>query len=70
VIIEYYHASRFGNGAMVAEEFRKQSALLGVTVILHHIRDANPAPADLYVFSSPGQWGESRSRRCGASSAN
>ena len=61
MIIEYYHASRFGNGAMVAEEFRKQSALLGVTVNVHHIRDANPkhlAQADLYVFSSPGQWGK------------
>ena len=61
MIIEYYHASRFGNGAMVAEEFRKQAALLGVTVNVHHIRDANPkhlAQADLYVFSSPGQWGK------------
>lgn len=61
MIIEYYHASRFGNGAMVAEEFRKQSALLGVTVNVRHIRDANPKDlpqADLYVFSSPGQWGK------------
>ena len=30
--IEYYHASRFGNGAKVAEEFRRQAALLGATV--------------------------------------
>jgi hypothetical protein len=61
VIIEYYHASRFGNGAKVAEEFRRQSALLGATVNVHHIRDADPKnlpPADLYVFSSPGQWGK------------
>jgi hypothetical protein len=61
VIIEYYHASRFGNGAKVAEEFRRQSALLGATVDVHHIRDVNPEnlpPADLYVFSSPGQWGK------------
>jgi flavodoxin len=61
VIIEYYHASRFGNGAMVAEEFRKKSASLGVTVNVHDIRDADPknlAQADLYVFSSPGQWGK------------
>lgn len=59
--IEYFHASRFGNGAMVAEEFRRQSAALGATVNVHHIREANPsdlAPADLYVFSSPGQWGK------------
>jgi hypothetical protein len=61
VNIEYYHASRFGNGAKVAEEFRMQSTLLGATVNVHHIRDADPKnlpPADLYVFSSPGQWGK------------
>lgn len=59
--IEYYHASRFGNGAMVAEEFRRQAEALGATVDIHHIHDANPKdmpPADLYVFSSPGQWGK------------
>jgi hypothetical protein len=27
--IEYFHASRFGNGAMVAEEFNKQMAAKG-----------------------------------------
>jgi hypothetical protein len=42
--IEYYHASRFGNGAKVAEEFKKQADALGVTVDVHHIRDANPRP--------------------------
>ncbi len=59
--IEYYHASRFGNGAEVAEEFRRQAGLLGATVEVHHIRDADPRnlpSADLYVFSSPGQWGK------------
>lgn len=59
--IEYYHASRFGNGAKVAEEFKRQSAGLGATVEVHHIKDADPKdlpPADLYVFSSPGQWGK------------
>jgi len=29
--IEYFHASKFGNGAMVAEEFNKQMAANGVT---------------------------------------
>jgi len=61
VIIEYYHASRFGNGAMVAEEFRRRAVELGATVAVHHIRDSNPnnlPQADLYVFSSPGQWGK------------
>ncbi len=58
--IEYFHASKYGNGAMVAEEFRKQIAANGVTVNVRHIRDARPKelpPADLYVFSSPGRFG-------------
>ena len=58
--IEYYHASKYGNGAIVAEEFRKLMLAKGVTVNVHHIRDARPkelAPADLYVFSSPGRAG-------------
>ena len=59
--IAYYHASRFGNGAVVAEEFRKIMAARGVTVSVQHIRDANPRDlprADLYVFSSPGRLGK------------
>ncbi len=59
--IEYLHASRFGNGAAVAEEFRKQMAARGGTVVVHHIREAKPTklpPADLYVFSSPGRIGK------------
>ncbi len=58
--IEYLHASKYGNGAMVAEEFKKQMAARGVTVEIHHIRDARPKempPADLYLFSSPGRVG-------------
>jgi menaquinone-dependent protoporphyrinogen IX oxidase len=59
--IEYLHASKFGNGAMVAEEFTKQLAAKGVTVNVHHIREARPnrvPTADLYVFSSPGRMGK------------
>ena len=59
--IEYFHASKFGNGAMVAEEFKKLMAAKGVSVNVHHIRDARPKelmPADLYVFSSPGRIGK------------
>ncbi len=59
--IEYFHASKFGNGAMVAEEFKKLMAGKGVDVNVHHIRDARPkelAQADLYVFSSPGRIGK------------
>jgi multimeric flavodoxin WrbA len=61
VNIVYYHASKFGNGAMVAEEFKKIMAAKGVTVSVQHIRDANPKDlrtADLYVFSSPGRMGK------------
>jgi menaquinone-dependent protoporphyrinogen IX oxidase len=60
VRIEYFHASKYGNGAMVAEEFKKQMAAKGVTVNVRHIRDARPKelpPADLYLFSSPGRMG-------------
>ena len=59
--IAYYHASKFGNGAMVAEEFKKIMAARGITVSVQHIRDANPKDlpeADLYVFSSPGRIGK------------
>ena len=59
--IGYLHASKFGNGAMVAEEFTKQMAAKGVTVDVHHIRDVSPKelpPADLYLFSSPGRMGK------------
>jgi hypothetical protein len=59
--IAYYHASKFGNGATVAEEFKKIMASRGVTVSVRHIRDANPRDlpvADLYVFSSPGRIGK------------
>jgi hypothetical protein len=59
--IAYYHASKFGNGAVVADEFKKIMAARGVDVSVQHIRDANPSnlpTADLYVFSSPGRIGK------------
>ena len=59
--VEYLHASEYGNGAIVAEEFSKQMAASGVTVSIHHIKEAKPkelSPADLYVFSSPGRFGK------------
>ena len=59
--IEYLHASKFGNGAMVAAEFARAMAARGVSVEVHHIREARPAElpaADLYVFSSPGRFGK------------
>ncbi len=59
--IEYVHASKFGNGARVADEFRRRMAVRGVTVHVQHVGRAKPkelAPADLYVFSSPGRMGK------------
>jgi hypothetical protein len=59
--IEYFHASKYGNGARVAEEFQRLMAAQGVTVNIHHIRDVRPKElplADLYLFSSPGRCGK------------
>lgn len=59
--IEYVHASHYGNGALVAEEFGRQMAGHGVTVNVHHVQEVSPSelpPADLYVFSSPGRMGK------------
>ena len=59
--IEYVHASKYGNGARVAEEFRKDMGDRGVEVTVRHIEDVNPTQlplADLYVFSSPGRYGK------------
>jgi menaquinone-dependent protoporphyrinogen IX oxidase len=59
--IEYFHASKYGNGAKVAEEFQRQMAARGVTVNVQHVRRIKPKEipsADLYVFSSPGRFGK------------
>ena len=59
--IEYFHASKFGNGAMVANELKKQMDTQGVTVNVHHIGDAKPKelpPAELNLISSPGRLGK------------
>lgn len=58
--IEYFHASKYGNGAKVAEEFERRMAGRGVVVAVHHLREIKPTeipPADLYLFSSPGRMG-------------
>jgi len=58
--IEYVHASKYGNGVRVAEEFKRLMGAKGVTVNVRHARDAKAKempPADLYVFSSPGRMG-------------
>jgi menaquinone-dependent protoporphyrinogen IX oxidase len=59
--IEYLHASKFGNGAMVAARFKEEMAARGVDVHVRHIRDVRPSElstAGLYVFSSPGRFGK------------
>jgi menaquinone-dependent protoporphyrinogen IX oxidase len=59
--IGYVHASKFGNGAKVAEAFRQEMAARGVEVLVQHVAEVNPKdlpPADLYVFSSPGRMGK------------
>ena len=59
--IEYYHASKYGNGVKVAEEFKNQMAAKGVIVNIHHVKEVKPKdvpPANLYLFSSPGRFGK------------
>jgi menaquinone-dependent protoporphyrinogen IX oxidase len=61
VEILYVHASKFGNGAAVAEAFRADMEARGVGVEVHHVHDVSPTrmpTADLYVFSSPGRMGK------------
>ncbi|MDH4123740.1 MAG: hypothetical protein OEV21_06635 [Thermoplasmata archaeon] len=58
--IELYHASKFGNGAKVAEELRRVMEAHGHQLNTHHVKDANPKnlpPADLYIFGSPTRMG-------------
>ncbi|MFW9909644.1 MAG: hypothetical protein ACFFEF_13815 [Candidatus Thorarchaeota archaeon] len=61
MIIEYYHASKYGNGVQVANEFTKAMDAKGIIVNVHHVKKIKPKeipPADLYVFSSPGRFGK------------
>ncbi len=58
--IEYFHASKFGNGARVAAAFKERMGVNGTRVEIHDVRDMKRetvAPADLYVFSAPGRMG-------------
>ncbi len=61
MIIEYYHASKFGNGVQVADEFTRIMDAKGIMVNVHHVKKSKPKEiphADLYVFSSPGRFGK------------
>ncbi len=58
--IELYHASKFGNGAKVAEELRRVMEESGHLLSVHHIDQADPRsipPAELYIFGSPTRFG-------------
>ncbi len=58
--IVYLHASKFGNGQLVADEFKRIMTARGVEVQVAHVRECRPQalePADLYIFSSPGRIG-------------
>jgi menaquinone-dependent protoporphyrinogen IX oxidase len=59
--IEYFHASKHGNGAEVASYFSEVMQATGSTVNVHDVRETDPTEipdADLYVFSSPGRLGK------------
>ena len=59
--IELYHASKFGNGAMVAEELQRVLKAKGHQVNVHHVKEAKPKElprADLYIFGSPTRIGK------------
>jgi len=58
--VVYAHASKYGNGARVADEFRSRMANHDIAVETHHVDEVEAeaiSPADLYVFSSPGRMG-------------
>ncbi|NYT12648.1 MAG: flavodoxin family protein [Methanomassiliicoccales archaeon] len=59
--VELYHASKYGNGAKVAEEFKRLMMAKGNEVNIHHIKEVSPKDlpsADLYVFGSPTHFGK------------
>jgi flavodoxin len=58
--VEIFHASKFGNGAKVAEELRRLMEARGHQANVHHIDDSKPKEppqADLYIFGSPTRFG-------------
>ncbi|OPY33141.1 MAG: Flavodoxin domain protein [Methanomassiliicoccales archaeon PtaU1.Bin124] len=59
--IEVFHASKYGNGANVAEEIKTELAAKGHQVSVHHMKEVKPKQlpqADLYIFGSPGRIGK------------
>lgn len=43
--IVYLHASKYGNGAAVAAEFKRQMAAKRIAVDVNHIRESRPTRA-------------------------
>ena len=59
--VELYHASKYGNGARVAEEIKRLMTASGNEVNIHHIKEVSPKelpPAELYIFGSPTHFGK------------
>jgi hypothetical protein len=63
--IAYYHASKFGNGAMVAEDFKKIMPARGVTVSVQQpsggVKPARRAAGKLEDPPGGGRWRPVRS---------
>lgn len=58
--VELFHASKFGNGARIAQELKRVFEAEGDQVMVHHIDDVRPKevlPADLYIIGSPTRFG-------------
>jgi flavodoxin len=58
--VEILHASKFGNGAMVAQEVRRLMESKGNQANVHHIDESKPKElpiAELYIFGSPTRYG-------------
>jgi multimeric flavodoxin WrbA len=59
--VELYHASKYGNGTRVAEEFKRLMVAKGSEVNIHHIKEVGSKDlprADLYIFGSPTHFGK------------
>ena len=59
--VELYHSSKYGNGELVAEEYKRLMTARGNDVNVHHIKNVNAKdlpPSDLYVFGSPTHFGK------------
>jgi len=61
VRVEIIHASKYGNGKMVAIEIQRLMASKGHQASVHDHREARPRelpPADLYIFGTPARIGK------------